>query len=82
MATARINVFCTTEELSNWLAIIVSKYQLHSIWFTHQDDYSKQLNILTEKIPAVAHRIYLMPYNKFNNRKIITIRMYYKIQYL
>ncbi|MCZ8865522.1 hypothetical protein OM361_08145 [Escherichia albertii] len=70
MATARINVFCTTEELSNWLAIIVSKYQLHSIWFTLQDDYSKQLNILTEKIPAVAHRIYLMPYNKFNNRKI------------
>lgn len=49
MATARINVFCTTEELSNWLAIIVSKYQLHSIWFTLQDDYSKQLNILTEK---------------------------------
>lgn len=82
MATARINVFCTTEELSNWLAIIVSKYQLHSIWFTLQDDYSKQLNILTEKIPAVAHRIYLMPYNKLNNRKIITIRMYYKIQYL
>ncbi len=69
MATARINVFCTTEELSNWLAIIVSKYQLHSIWFTLQDDYSKQLNILTEKIPAVAHRIYLMPYNKFNNKK-------------
>ncbi len=82
MTTARINIFCTIEELSNWLAIIVSKYQLHSIWFTLQDDYSKQLNILTEKIPAIAHRIYLMPYNKFNNRKIITIRMYYKIQYL
>ncbi len=49
MATARINVFCTTEELSNWLAIIVSKYQLYSILFTLQDDYSEQLNILTEK---------------------------------
>lgn len=50
MATARINVFCTNEELSNWLAIVASKYKLHSIWFTLQDEYSKQLNVLTEKI--------------------------------
>ncbi|BEC38162.1 hypothetical protein VEE76_32430 [Escherichia coli] len=49
MATARINVFCTNEELSDWLAIIASKYQLHSIWFALQDEYSQQLNILTEK---------------------------------
>ena len=70
MATARINVFCTNEELSNWLAIVASKYKLHSIWFTLQDEYSKQLNVLTEKIPAVAHRIYLMPSIKPNNRRI------------
>ncbi len=52
MATAGINVFCTNEELSNWLAIVASKYKLHSIWFTLQDEYSKQLNVLTEKIPC------------------------------
>ncbi|BDI35201.1 hypothetical protein EsCd1HHP049_00660 [Escherichia sp. HH154_1D] len=54
MATARINVFCTNEELSDWLAIIASKYQLHSIWFALQDEYSQQLNILTEKNPCCS----------------------------
>ncbi|WP_240246622.1 hypothetical protein [Escherichia sp. MOD1-EC7003] len=70
MATARINVFCTNEELSDWLATIASKYKLLSIWFTLQDEYSQQLYILTEKIPVLAHRIYLIPYDKFINKKV------------
>lgn len=35
----RINVFCTPEELIQWLSLLVMQYELEALWFSYDDEY-------------------------------------------
>lgn len=62
MSTTNLYVFCTPQELLEWIDLLSEKYNLNVIWFSLDGEHAKKMtDFSVSELPQNCFHIYLLP---------------------